>query len=379
MEQTTKMIPMAGDDRLHLRMKHRLYFIIQAVVWGGLLLPTLGVLVFHFGELKPNSYLKLHPVTAFAAQSFPFLAGFVLTHFSRVLIEKWKWKRLGPGQLLPRASALSLTQGLIVAIGLFAAANWANHGGIKFFPGSILAWVIFSLLFAAWISAYFLYHVFERSTQLETDSLRLAARAQEAELAALRSQLNPHFIFNSLNSLRALIEDEPARARLAVTELANLLRYSLQSSQHDTVPLEDELRMAQDYLSIEQMRFEERLQVVVEIAPEARAFRVPPMLLQTLVENAVKYGIAEEEHGGTVSISARVVAERLHLRVTNPGTLDQRGQTAGKSTGVGLRNAAERLRLLFGPQSELVVGNGGPHLVVAEAFVTRELASERSP
>jgi sensor histidine kinase YesM len=125
------------------------------------------------------------------------------------------------------------------------------------------------------------------------------------------------------------------------------------------------------------MRFEERLHVVMDIAPETRTFRVPPMLLQTLVENAVKYGIAEEEHGGTVSITAQVTAGRLHLRVTNPGTLEKRDQANGRSTGVGLRNAAERLRLLFGPQSALVIGTEGPHLVVAEAFVTRELAEER--
>jgi len=378
MEQTTKTIPLAGDDRLRLRMKHRLYFMIQAGVWGGLSLPALVILLFHFGDLQPNSYLRLHPGTAVAAQTLPFVLAFVLTHFSRALIEKWKWKRLGPGQLLPRASAMCLVLGLIAATSLFAVSTWLTHSTVKPFPALAFVWVIFSLMFAAWMSAYFLYHVFERSTQLANDGLRLAARAQEAELAALRSQLNPHFIFNSLNSLRALIEDEPQRARLAVTELASILRYSLQSSQHDTVPLEDELRMAQHYLSIEQMRFEERLQVVMEIAPEARAFRVPPMLLQTLVENAVKYGIAEEENGGTVSIEAWVDGERLHLRVTNPGTLEKRDQAIGKSTGVGLRNAAERLRLLFGPQSELVIGIGGPHLVVAEAFVTRELAGERS-
>ncbi len=206
---------------------------------------------------------------------------------------------------------------------------------------------------------YFFYHIFERLNRLQIEQLRLAASAKESELRALKSQVNPHFLFNSLNSLRALIDEDAPRARESVTRLANMLRYSLQSGQQETVPFEDELRIVEDYLALEQIRYENRLRVRWDIASEARALTVPPMLLQTLVENAVKYGIGTRREGGEIAISARLDATVLHICVTNPGDLAEPVSAAvarsGSSTGVGLRNASERLRLLFGDRATLTL------------------------
>ena len=370
MNQPAQSIPLAEDESHRQRMTRRLYYLIQGGVWGGMALAAVVLLAFHFGDLKSGSYLRLHPFVSFIVQCFPFGTGFLLTHFSRFPIARFRWKQLGTGRLLPRVFGLSMVLGLVEAATLFSAASLLPAGSAKI-QGFFLVWVIFSALFAAWLAAYFLYHVSERSSRMEENGLRLAARAQEAELNALRSQINPHFIFNSLNSLRALVGEDPTRARLAVTQLANLLRYSLESSQRDAVSLEAELQMARDYLALEQVRFEERLRVTIDVAPEALAFRVPPMLLQTLVENAVKYGIAQEEEGGAITVFARVEQGRLRLRVTNPGDLQLADPRTTESTGLGLRNATERLRLLFGPGSELVLRSGGPHLVVAEALVPR--------
>src|SRR5207248_7957088 len=145
----------------------------------------------------------------------------------------------------------------------------------------------------------------------------------------------------------ALIDEEPARAREAVTQLANLLRYSLQSGQLETVPFEDELRIVNDYLALEQVRHEERLRVRLDVDPATLTLPIPPMLLQTLVENAVKYGISTRPEGGEIAIVARLEAGALRLRVSNPAELGVAPATGVSSTGVGLRNAAERLRLLF--------------------------------
>ena len=138
-----------------------------------------------------------------------------------------------------------------------------------------------------------------------------------------------------------------------------MLRYSLQSGQQETVPFEEELRLAEDYLALEQIRHENRLRVRWEITPEARPLGVPPMILQTLVENAVKYGISPRREGGEIAISARCEGATLAIRVTNPGDLSAPASAAaaraGSSTGVGLRNAAERLRLLFGPAATLTL------------------------
>ena len=138
-----------------------------------------------------------------------------------------------------------------------------------------------------------------------------------------------------------------------------MLRYSLQSGQLETVAFEEELRIVEDYLALEQIRHEDRLRVRWDIAEPVRGLSVPPMLLQTLVENAVKYGISTRREGGEITIAAALEGETLHIRVSNPGDLADPASAAaaraGSSTGVGLRNASDRLRLLFGDKAQLTV------------------------
>jgi LytS/YehU family sensor histidine kinase len=224
-----------------------------------------------------------------------------------------------------------------------------------------------SILLFGWLCLYYFYHLFDRLNRSEIERFQLMTSVKEAELRALKSQVNPHFIFNSLNSLRALIDEDPARARQAVTQLANLLRYSLQSGQLETVPFEDELEVVNDYLALEQVRHEERLRLRLDIAPEAMQLPIPPMLLQTLVENAVKYGISPRPEGGEIAIVARNWGGALRIQVSNPGGLAPAG--APSSTGVGLHNAAERLRLIFGERATLRLRQDQPEQVVAEAVI----------
>ncbi len=130
---------------------------------------------------------------------------------------------------------------------------------------------------------------------------------------------------------------------------------------------EDELRVVNDYLALEQVRHEERLRVRLDIAPETLGLAVPPLLLQTLVENAVKYGISTRPEGGEIVVVARCEGGQLHLRVTNPGTLAPAGGAARSgSTGLGLKNAAERLKISFGDRAKLQLRSETPSLVVAD-------------
>jgi sensor histidine kinase YesM len=368
-----RIIPAEDDDASRKRTMGRLYIACQAAVWGGPF--TVSVLVFirDFANFKPDSFFRLHPLwTVFVGQDYPCVAGFLLTHFSRRLMERWGWKRLDRRALMPRIFGMAIVLGLVWIAGFFVIQHYCfpvQSRSPQLRQQFFFSWSVGSLVFAVWLGAYFLYHVFERFNRSERDSLRLAAKVKEAELQALKSQVNPHFIFNSLNSLRSLIEEDPVRARLAVTQLANLLRYSLQGSQQATVPFEEELRIAKDYLALEQVRYESRLRVSLDVADEALRVPVPPMVLQTLVENAVKFGVAGRPDGGEVRISAAVVQGRLRLRVASPGALSEEVAASGKSTGVGLRNSAERLRLLFGPQAELWLRSESPGIVMAEAFV----------
>jgi LytS/YehU family sensor histidine kinase len=194
----------------------------------------------------------------------------------------------------------------------------------------------------------------------------LARALQLAELRLLKSQLNPHFLFNALNTVRSLIADNPVRAQSAVTRLANTLRYTLSSRQDELVTLAQELDIVADYLELESMRFEDRLRIETHVPEDAAGVRIPVMLLQTLVENAIKHGIAELPSGGLLRISAELQNDVLILEVENPRppTPIQRAHE-----GVGLRNARDRLRLLFGARAGLDLDLSKPAVATARLRV----------
>jgi two-component sensor histidine kinase len=350
--------------------KQRLYVAFQTVGWGFFLVAQLGFSVYF--SLRDG---KRDVLTGACTVVMILAVGLLLTHYFRPFMTRWGWKQMGWRQLLPRVLAAAFVLSI-----LWTTICYGYSAGVLRDPwpeGKSSPVVIFliscingALLFVGWMCLYFFYHLFDRFNRSEIERLRLTAVAKDAELRALKSQVNPHFIFNSLNSLRALIDENPARARDAVTQLANLLRYSLQSGQLETVPFEDELRVANDYLALEQVRHEERLRVRLDIAPETLALPVPPMLLQTLVENAIKYGISALPKGGEITIIARRENDALRLTVENPGELAPAAKRSSNgSTGVGLRNAAERLRLLFGQRATLQLRPGGSASVIAEAIV----------
>jgi two-component sensor histidine kinase len=354
------------------RAKMRLYVACQSLGWSALMAM----------QLLLTNALARQGAGPWELVVQSILIGLLITHFARRLIHRWGWKDLGSRALLPRMLALALAQSLV-----WSVVTYGISFGLLGYP--VTPKVPLPLLFAVsfingfvlmitWLAFYFIYNVYDRNNRLELDRVRLAATLKEAELRALKSQINPHFIFNSLNSLRALIDENPARAREAVTQLANLLRYSLQSAQAETVAFEDELRVVNDYLALEQVRHEERLRVRLDIAPETLTLAVPPLLLQTLVENAVKYGISPRPEGGEIVITARRERGQLELRVTNPvaPTLElQRSVVRGAaasppaSTGLGLKNAAERLRMFFGDRARLELRRDDAALVVAEVSI----------
>lgn len=374
-------LPLALHDEAQRRerTKMRLYVACQMGGWGVLMLSQLVI---------ANAVAK-RGVGPWALVVQAWMLGLLITHYTRPLIHRWGWKELGSRALLPRIAATALVQSFVWStIGFALAALTTNFPP----PGNRLPlplWFGISVangfvLLMMWFSFYFFYNAYDRNNRLELDRARLTATVKDAELRALKSQINPHFIFNALNSLRALIDEDPARARQAVTQLANLLRYSLQSAQSETVAFEDELRVVNDYLALEQVRHEERLRVRLDIAPETLGLAVPPLLLQTLVENAVKYGISTRPEGGEIVVTARCENGQLELRVINPGELPradgggadaaQKGAAALDSTGVGLKNAAERLRIFFGDRARLQLRSTTESLVIAEVSIPVQMA-----
>jgi len=370
MDSAASTTVLIEDTDRRERAKERLYVIFQLGGWGFFLTIQL-FMAFYFGTRDSFNDRTLTVATTVMVMA----QGLLLTHYVRILITRWGWKQLGWRQLLPRiflTAAVMSTIWSVVGYGYCYGIVHLPWPSDKYSPLVLVALSCINgtMLYVGWFCVYFFYHLFDRFNRSEIERLRLSTTVKEAELRALKSQVNPHFIFNSLNSLRALIDENPQRAREAVTQLANLLRYSLQSGQLETVPFEDELRIVNDYLALEQVRHEERLRVRLDIAPETLALPIPPLLLQTLVENAVKYGISDRPEGGEIAIIARRENDSLMLRVTNPGDLSApAARRRPASTGVGLRNAADRLRLLFGERASLQLRTDGPSVVVAEAVV----------
>ena len=203
--------------------------------------------------------------------------------------------------------------------------------------------------------AHYLYLAFEESRAAERRILETQVTAREAELRALRAQLNPHFLFNSLNSINALIGADPEGARRMCEGLGDFLRRTLALGARDAVTLGEELALVDRYLGIEQVRFGDRLRVERAVEPEAAACRVPPLLLQPLVENAIKHGIQDCVDGGVIRIAGRRDGGLLRVVVENP--VDH-GAPSRRGEGVGLDNVRRRLAVLGARDARLEAARG---------------------
>jgi two-component system, LytTR family, sensor histidine kinase AlgZ len=212
------------------------------------------------------------------------------------------------------------------------------------------------LLFLLAAALHYLLVAFEDSRRAETEALRFQILSREAELRALRAQIHPHFLFNSLNSINALIGSRPEEARRVCVLLAGFLRRSLALGTRERVPLAEELALAEDLLAIEKVRFGARLHFAPLVEEAALACLVPPLLLQPLVENAVTHGIAQCLEGGTVRLLARRRGERLLVAIENPRDA---GAPARKGTGIGIENVRRRLETLYGREAELRLQRDG--------------------
>ena len=198
-----------------------------------------------------------------------------------------------------------------------------------------------------WNCIYFIYHYVSESRKNQLDNLQLEALVKSLELKTIKSQINPHFIFNALNSIRALIDENPTRARQAVTGLSNILRSSMQSDQLEIITLKKELDIVKDYLALELIRFEDRLKVVYKIDEDTLDHPIPPMMLQTLVENAIKHGIGKQVEAGQITIATNEDEGFYTLRVINSGKLEMQDG----HEGFGLQSTSDRLSLIFGDKA----------------------------
>jgi len=310
---------------------------LQAVGWAGLygLVLAASIPLLPTAEALKDSTL---------AMVFMFLASWLLRPVCRSLVRRpMSWLALEV-----RAFGWSFLVGVTTCFLFYELVIWKFH---KF---RLDAWAADSLDFVVclflWCSLYFSIKQWQQSAQERERLLRAETEAREARLNALRCQLNPHFLFNSLNAVSTLVLDgnAPSATRM-LAQIGDLLRSTLEHQTLSEIPLSQEIALTELYLAIEQTRLGDRLRVDLTIPPETLDAMVPSMLLQPLVENAVRHGVAGLVEGGWVSISAELAGGRLRIVIRNSARM-----AAGERlNGIGLHNTHERLETLYGADQRL--------------------------
>ena len=247
---------------------------------------------------------------------------------------------------------LGLAQGWIAALGVTAAFAAAADRYARQLP---FLFAIGVLLFLLSLAVHYVLLAFEAARQAERRQLELEILTRDAELRALRAQIDPHFLYNSLNSISALTGSDAPGARRMCLLLGEFLRHTLAVSARQRIPLADELALAEGYLDIEQVRFGSRLRVQRRVDDDASACLVPPLLLQPLVENAVTHGVARLLEGGLIRLDVSRQDGQLTIVVENPCEADA---AAARSGGLGLANVRGRLEAMFGRDARMATQVG---------------------
>lgn len=336
------------------------YWLCQVAGWGALTLAL--VLSTSSG---PADFVLRFAATKIACG----LSGLALSHGWYKILSRAGW--LNRKDKIPFAPIARWLAGLAtVQTALLALFDWLFRQGALLNDAAdtpvilLLLYFLWYVVFAVWTLCYTAALSRRRALRAEFEKLALEVSMKETELRAMQAQVNPHFFFNSLNAIRALVHQDQAAASRAVDQLSAMMRYSLNAGRARTVPLSEEIAAIEAYLAIERLRFEDRLQVSLDIAPELRALPVPPMALQTLIENAVKYGVERSVGPCPVTIAAERREHSLRLSVTNRGILSDDAE----STRIGLNNTHARLQLLFGTEARCDLRQEGEQ-VVAEIIL----------
>lgn len=343
--------------------KHKLYWSLQVGGW------SLFALVQILGYiLLSNKLLKLPQVLFWFMEAGIFLLS---THLFRNLIVGWGWLDFKMEELIHRIILGVFVLALFVYLAriLISLPLGMYDQQVVWEVDNIIGLtMVYALILFLWSVLYFIYHYFERYNI----SLQHEAAIVEIELNNLRSQLNPHFIFNALNSIRALIDENPRKSKNAITQLSNILRNSLVSDKKRLTNFEDELNIVKDYLGLENIRFEERLKTTFDIHPASYKFLVPPLMLQTLVENAIKHGISRLKEGGVINLRTFISDSCLKIQIRNSGQYNAPPTAEiNHKEGLGLKNTKQRLMLIYGEEAHLNVVNETKNVVLTELVIPK--------
>ena len=217
----------------------------------------------------------------------------------------------------------------------------------------------FAAMFSIWLFVVLVIKGYYYNKNIILQQYQLEGSLKESQLNSLKGQINPHFMFNSLNNIRGLMLEDVSRSRDMLTKLSEMLRYSLIKNDVNAIALEEEIDMVDNYIALSKIQFEDRLKFVKEIEPETLSIHIPPMIIQLLIENAAKHGIANLKKGGTITLNTLIAENNLFISVRNTGKL----KIQSNATQLGVKNIKKRLRLLYGNSAKFTLDEVGENVV----------------
>ena len=343
--------------------KKKLYIGSQLVGWA--LYITLAFFLTQIAGVPINKELLFSLLVA-------FILGLILSHAYREIILRNNWLGLNIVKIIPRFVFGSILMASLFEL-FYVGITHVFLGHVL--ERSLMVQEIASLiiLFVLWSLIYFFYHFFRNYKTEEIKNLKWEALKNEIELNKLKSQLNPHFMFNSMNTIRALIDENPKIAKLAVTQFSNILRSNLLMGRQKLIPLEQEIKLVKDYLAVESYRYEERLNYTLNISPKTNGIMVPPLMIQTLVENGIKHGISKIPSGGEIKVTTTIEDNEVKIQILNSGQFIKEHLP---TTGFGLANTRERLKILYGNKAKMTIDNFNNSKVITEIHIPKSLENE---
>lgn len=333
---------------MNLKRKKVIYWVLQFLFWDILS----GVMVI--GYIVSDNYLQLKNWQIVLDFGVVAILSIMFTHqFRRVLKKTIEFDNIKILDVFKIFGLLLLTTILFyIAFTLYIRFTYTfiyeridvfDHPS-QSLKNNIVFFLNYGIYFFIWAVFYVAVKSLMELNKSREERLELESNLKESQLNTLKGQINPHFMFNSLNNIRGLMLEDVDKARNMLTSLSETLRYSFTKSGVNAIALEDELEMVDNYIELSKIQFENRLQYKTTIDDQALHIKIPPMIIQMLVENAIKHGISKLKQGGTVEVSTQLNSEWLNIKVSNSGALTSSENT----TQVGLENIKRRIALLYG-------------------------------
>jgi sensor histidine kinase YesM len=318
--------------------EERLFNFLCWLLW--LPLFTLAILYYRY-LYKTRQWNELNTAkNILTVVGYSLLAGLIVTFFMLGSVTPFFWEEMDKAVVKHKITAAAIISQMFVA-------NWFQT----------------QLFIGSWIFVYISITNRQRIKEAEVTNLRLQNSLKEAQLANLSNQLNPHFLFNTLNNIKFTVRKDPLKSEKMITDLSDILRYSLESNKHEKVQISDELEIVKRYIDIIKVQMEDRLDFEKSVPENLYSYLIPPMILQMLIENAIKHGIDNIRHGGKVQLIAEDLPNYISFRIIND--IPNIDSFNTKSTGIGLVNIEHRLKLIYANNASLHTKNQDKQFTVS--------------